>query len=100
MNKKSEPVSLLKQPSALIPITMSLAALALVVGHALVYGIVHDADEGEAAHIFQILMVAQMPVIVYFVIKWLPRQPRQSLLVLALQAAAGLAAFASVYFLT
>jgi hypothetical protein len=35
-----------------------------------------------------------------FAIKWLPRAPKQALQVLALQAAAGLAAMASVFFLT
>jgi hypothetical protein len=93
-------VSAIKQASALIPVVMSLAALGLVIGHALMFGIVHEADEGTPAHIFQILMAAQVPVVLYFAAKWLPRAPRQALLVLALQAGAGLAAFASVYFLT
>jgi hypothetical protein len=92
--------SMFKQPSALAPIAMSLAALALVVGHAAMYGVVHEADEGTPAHIFQILMAAQVPIVMFFAVKWLPRAPRQALLVLALQAAAGIAAFASVYFLT
>jgi hypothetical protein len=47
--------SLLKQPSAWIPLAMSLAALALVLGHALVYGVIHEADEGAAAHTWQLL---------------------------------------------
>ena len=90
----------MKQPSAFLPLAMSVAALALVVGHAVVYGIVHEADEGTAAHIFQLLMAAQIPVVAFFAIKWLPRAPRQALGVLALQAGAGLAAFAAVFFLT
>jgi len=64
------------------------------------FGIVHGADEGTSAHLFQILMAAQVPVVAFFAIKWLPRAPRQALQVLALQAAAALAAFASVFFLT
>jgi len=92
--------SLLKQPSALIPIAMSLAALGLVLGHAAIYGIVHEADEGAAAHIFQILMVAQTPVIGWFAFKWLRREPRPALRVLGVQAAAIALACASVYFLT
>jgi hypothetical protein len=90
----------IKQPSAYLPLAMSLAALALVLGHAAMFGIVHEADEGAAAHIFQILMAAQIPVVAYFAIKWLPRAPGQAFRVLALQAAAGLAAFAAVFFLT
>jgi hypothetical protein len=92
--------SILKQPSAFFPLVMSLAALALVLGHFAVFGIVHEADEGAAAHIWQILMAAQIPIVAYFAVRWLPQNPRQALLVLALQAAAGLASFASVFFLT
>lgn len=93
-------VSTMKKPSALAPIAMSLAGLALVLVHAARYGIVHEADEGTSAHLFQILMVAQVPVIAFFAIKWLPRTPQQALLVLALQIVAALGAFASVFFLT
>jgi hypothetical protein len=93
-------VSPIKQPSAWIPLVLSLAALALVLGHFAKYGIVHEADEGTAAHIFQILMVVQVPVVTYFAITWLTRAPRQALLVLALQGCAALAAVASVLFLT
>jgi hypothetical protein len=86
--------------SALVPIGMSLAALVLVVGHFLRFGIVHEADEGAAAHIFQLLIVLQVPIVAYFAIARLPRAPREGLIVLALQAAAVAAAFAGVYFLT
>jgi hypothetical protein len=90
----------IRQPSAFVPLTMSLAALAIVLGHAAVYGVAHEADEGAAAHLFQILMVAQVPVVAFFAIRWLPRAPRQALRVLAMQAGAALAAFAAVFFLT
>ena len=93
-------VSMMKQPSALLPLAMSFAALAMVLGDAAMFGIVHEADEGTAAHIFQLLMAAQVPVVAFFAIKWLPRNPRQTLQVLALQAGAVLAAFAAVFFLT
>ena len=90
----------MKQPSAFLPVAMSLTALAIVLGHACLYGIVHEADEGAAAHLFQILMAVQVPLVAFFAIKWLPRAPKQASLVLALQAVAGLAAVASVFFLT
>jgi hypothetical protein len=93
-------VSPMKQPSALLPIAMSLAALALVLGHAAIFGIVNEVDEGAAAHVFQLLMAAQVPIVAYFAVKWLPRVPGQALRVLALQASAALAAFAAVYWLT
>ncbi len=90
----------LKQPSAFLPVAMSLGALATVLAHAAIFGVIHEADEGTAAHIFQILMAAQIPIVAFFAIKWLPRAPRPALYVLALQAGAGLAACAAVFFLT
>ena len=80
--------SLLKQPSAWIPIAMSFAALAMLLGYVAIFGIVHHEDEGAPAHIFQLIMPAQLPIVAYFGIKWLPKRPKQSLLVLALQAIA------------
>ncbi len=100
MNEEATKASVIRQPSAYVPLGMSLAALLLVVGHAAIFGIVHETDEGAAAHIFQILMAAQLPIVAYFVIKWLPRQPKESLQVLAVLAAEWLAAFAAVYWLT
>ena len=90
-------VSPMKQPSALLPIAMSVAALALVLGHVAIFGVVHEADEGTAAHLWQFLMAGQVPVVVYFAMKWLPRAAGQALRVLALQAVAVLAACAPVY---
>lgn len=92
--------SLIKQPSAYLPLALSLAALALVLGHAAIFGIVHEADEGAAAHIWQILMAAQLLIVIYFMLKWLPRRPKESLQVLALLAGIWLANFAAVYWLT
>lgn len=90
----------LKQPSAVIPLAMSLAALLLVLGHAAIFGVVHEADEGAAAHIFQLLMAGQVPIVAWFALKWLPRIPGPAIRVLLLQAGAGLAAMAAVYWLT
>ncbi len=73
--------------------------LALVLGHVAMFGVVREADENAATHIFQLLMAGQIPVIAFFAIKWLPRTPRQALLVLALQGIAALAALAPVFFL-
>ena len=91
--------SVIKQPSAFIPVVMSLAALAVVLAHVAMFGIVHEADEGTAAHLWQLLMAAQVPIIAFFAIKWLPRTPKQALFVLALQVVAALAALAPVFFL-
>jgi len=100
METKQVNVSPIKRPSAWLPLAMSLAALALVLGHAAIFGIVHEADEGAAAHVWQILMAAQLPIVAYFAFKWVPKQPRQSLQVLALLAGTWLVNFAAVYWLT
>lgn len=81
-----------------VPVAMSLAALALVIGHVAVYGITQQADigaradESVAARLFQLLLVAQLPVIAYFALTRLPRRPIATIALLTLQASAGLAA--------
>ncbi len=87
-----------RRPSALIPLAMSLTALAIVLGHIGIYGHAREADEGAAAHLWQILMAGQMPVLAFFAIKWLRRAPKQALGVLALQAGAVLASMAPVFY--
>jgi hypothetical protein len=97
--------AVLKHPSACVPIAMSLTALAVVLGRVALAGTGPEVvvngrpDEGTYAHIWQLLMVAQLPVLAFFAIKWLPRAPSQTLGVLALQAGAVLASIAPVYFL-
>ncbi len=92
------PVSL-KRPSVFLPLAMSVAALALVLAHVAVVGVAaaRQPDEGATAHIFQFLLVAQLPFVAFFAIKWLPRAPRIFLPVLALQAVAVIAALAPVF---
>lgn len=90
-------ISPMKLPSAVAPVVMSLAALSLVVLHVARYGLVREADEGTSAHLFQLLMVLQMPIIAFFAIKWLPQAPKQAALVLALQLIAAFSAFAALF---
>ena len=82
-----------KQPTALLPITMPLLALAMVPVHVTVNGLTREADEGTAAHIFQVLIVA------FFVFNWIPQRSVWAIRVLALQLVAGFATIAAVYFL-
>jgi len=78
---------------------MSIAAFAVVAGYVLIYGGARQSDEGAAAHIWQLLICAQVPLVAFFVIKWLPRAPQAALRVLALQFVAVLVAVAPVYLL-
>jgi hypothetical protein len=92
-------VSIMKHPSAVLPMAMSFAALGVVLVHITRFGVAREVDEGTAAHIWQLLMAAQVPIVAFFAIKWLPRTPKQALLVLALQVGAALVALAPVFFL-
>lgn len=67
---------------------MSITALMAVLVSVTIFGVVHESDEGATAHIWQLFMAGQMPILAFFSIKWLPRAPRQTLLVLALQLTA------------
>jgi hypothetical protein len=78
---------------------MSLAALTVVLVHLINSGVARQADEGAAAHLWQLLMAAQIPVIAFFALRWLPQSPRSALPVLVLQGIAALAALAPVYLL-
>jgi hypothetical protein len=105
MDQRPSSVSaLLKQPSALLPLGMSLIALTVVLVSvtsdlAMYKHIVREPDEGTVAHIWQLLMTVQLPIVLFFAIKWLRRAPGQTLRILALQAGAWLASCAPVYFL-
>lgn len=78
---------------------MSLAAIAAIVYHLARFGAAPQPDEGAAAHLWQLLMAGQLPVIIFYAAKWLPRSPGPAIAVLAAQAAAALAAVAPVYLL-
>lgn len=90
--------SVTRMPSAFLPLAMSLTALAVVLGHIAIYGAAREADEGAAAHIWQLLMAGQLPVVAFFAIKWLPKAPKAALGVLALQVGAVLASMAPVFY--
>ena len=97
--RKGGPPTLLKHPSGFLPVLMSLAALAVVLTFLVLHGTAPQADEGLEAHLWQVLMAGQVPVVVFFAIKWLPQSPGQTIRVIALQIGAALAALAPVFLL-
>ena len=90
---------MLRFPSAFLPLVMSFSALLTVGIHLTIYGVNREPDEGTVAHLWQLLMAAQVPLSGFFLVRWLPRAPRPALTILALQVAAAVAALAPVYFL-
>jgi hypothetical protein len=88
--------TIFRLPSALAPLAMSLLALAVVVGHLALAGAAPQIDEGPAAHIFQLLLAGQAPVVAFFAIKWLPRLPAEAMMMIGLQAGAAMLALVPV----
>jgi hypothetical protein len=92
------------RPSGFLPLAMSGAALAVVLLRLALFGAAPESsagrlDEGPAAHLWQIFMTAQVPIILFFAIRWLRSDPRGTMSVLGLQLLAIAAAVAPVYFL-
>ena len=92
-------ISLLRRPSAFLPIVLSFGALATVLLRIAIAGTAPEPDEGTAAHIWQLLLAGQLPIVFSFVLRWVPRAPREALPVLGLQVAAMLAALLPVFLL-
>ena len=90
--------NVMKQPSAILPLAMSVSALAMVLGYVARYGGGPVHDEGAVGHLWQLLMALQMPIVAFFAFKWLPRAPRQALYVLAQHAGAAITSVAAVFF--
>lgn len=90
--------SMLRQLSALVPLAMSLAALLLVIYQLLASPSPRPADGGTGGNAVQLLIVGQAPFIAWFAAKWMPREPGDALLILALQAAAAVTALVPVMF--
>jgi hypothetical protein len=91
---------LLTRFSGFAPIAMSLGALGLVVV-AIATGATDSAtgDEGTFARLWQLLIVGQLPTIVWFTVQWVSVAPRSGSIVLGAQLLAGLTALAPVFLL-
>ena len=92
-------LTILRRPSAFLPLAFSSAAILLVVQHVVRFGTAPQADEGAAAHLWQLLMALQLPLVAFFVLRWWPDAPRQTAFIVALQLAAIGAAVLPVFLL-
>ena len=84
--------ALLRKPGGFLPLAISAVALLLVLAQVATVGVEPQPDEGTAAHIWQLLMAAQLPLIGYFTVRWVPPAPRQAVIVLIAQLTFALAA--------
>lgn len=85
--------------TGLLPLLLSLAALLLLIGAlALRWAPEPDGDEGAPAHIFQLLIVAQLPLILAFLATAEGNDWRRTGKWLAAQLAAIVLALAPVFY--
>ena len=86
----------LNRVGAIVPVVFSLLALAVVLVVATTGWERHLRDEGAAAHIFQLLIVAEAPFILLFLVTANWRAVRPTARALAFQAAGLFLALGSV----
>ena len=91
--------SLLKKPSAWIPLLLSFGIVAMLAGFLYLGGAPErEHDEGTAAHLFQLWLVLEVVLIPLFALKWLPQAPKDALPILILQIIAVLAGCFPVFY--
>lgn len=79
---------------------MSSSALLLIICYVAINGVeTQNADEGVAARIFQLLLAGQIPIVIYFAYKWLPKFFKEAIRIILLQITAVLLAVALIVFL-
>ena len=89
--------SLLKKPSAWVPIVIPLVFFAYIIIAISLFGVVRQEDEGTPAHLFQLWLVLEPFMVGYFAFTWWPKMPRQALFVVALQVLAALLPISIVF---
>jgi hypothetical protein len=61
--------SILKHPSAWVPIVIPFFFFAYIVMYITIFGIVREADEGTGAHLFQLWLALEPLMVGFFAIK-------------------------------
>src|SRR5882672_5818077 len=95
-------LSLLKKPGAWVPIVLSIAMLTFMFTLFTTHGVPtpnENKDEGVAAHLFQLWLVLEFFMILFFASKWLPQKPTDALIVLTIQIALIVAGCTPVFLL-
>jgi hypothetical protein len=80
--------ALIRHPTGYLPVAMSVGALAMIVWYVALHGVARQADEGLQAHVWQLLVAGQLPLLALFAVTWIPRAARPALIVLVVQLAA------------
>jgi hypothetical protein len=100
--------SAFRAPSGWIPVVLAVVAIGLLAGYLATgphepYIVVENGvartDESAVARIWQLLMLAQLPFILWFAANWLPKDSKRALAMLAIQGTLFFAAALPVYLL-
>jgi len=86
-------------PSGFAPVAMSACALAAIGAHIVTSGVAPQADEGTAAHLWQLLMAGQLPVVAWFAMRRVPERGRRAVTISAIHVGAMVAAVLPVWLL-
>jgi hypothetical protein len=62
-------------------------------------GTAPQSEEGIEDHTFQLLIAEQVPVLILYAVRWLPRDPKAALVAIGVQLIAIAGAIAPVYLL-
>ena len=89
-------MTVVSAPSAWLPLAMSAIACVVVIDHLWMTGATREVDEGTGAHLWQLLMAGQLPLIAWCLWKQWSRGPWTALSLLAVQVAGLLVAAAPV----
>lgn len=96
-------IAMAKHPSGFVPLVLSACAIALLASYIAIYGVgsarpdVDVHDEGSAAHIYQLLIGAQILIIPWFALRWGRRDLRAGTTLVALQVLAIIASFGPLW---
>ena len=82
---------------ALLPLAMTIAVVIAGLLEGLRTGFARQPDEGTAAHLFQILLPLEIPIILAFAVTQLERRPTWTRSIIALQLGAAAALVLAVF---
>lgn len=86
-----------KKLSAWSPVIMSITALLLCGVQIAMHGTRPVRDEDALVHLWQLLVLGQLPIIGFFAFRWLRAYPRQAATVLVAQLLAAASALVPVH---
>ena len=89
--------SLIRKPSAWIPIVIPILFFGYIATTISTVGIVRQEDEGTAAHLFQLWLALEPFMLGFFALKWFKSARKETLIILAIQIVVALLPISVVF---